>query len=244
MANGTPITSDNIDKPMMQKPVRPRDAASLIVVDSSGPEPRVLMGKRLARASFIPSAYVFPGGALDRADFGIEPVSRLAPHHIEQLGGPFGPARAHGLANAALRETYEETGLMCGFRIPAVPARANGSSSLWAQARQTAVRPDHSCLSLLGRAITPTASPKRFHARFFVISRRDASGTIGGSGELTDIDFYPLGEALKLPIIDVTEFMLNELANRLQNTRYPEPAGRGPVAMMTYRGQKPLIKYL
>lgn len=53
--------------------VKPRDAASLILLDETGTEPRVLMGKRHSKVSFVPDAYVFPGGKLDANDAHIEP---------------------------------------------------------------------------------------------------------------------------------------------------------------------------
>ena len=49
-------------------PVRPRDAASLLIYRHTGSEIQVLMGKRRPGARFLPDVYVFPGGALDAAD--------------------------------------------------------------------------------------------------------------------------------------------------------------------------------
>ena len=48
--------------------LRPRDAATLIIVDASGKKPKVLMGRRHERHSFMPGKFVFPGGRVDPAD--------------------------------------------------------------------------------------------------------------------------------------------------------------------------------
>ena len=71
--------------------------------------------------------------------------------------------------------------------------------------------PDLAKLSYLGRAITPTFSPIRFHARFFMADAKDLIGKINTTSELVVIKWIPLKTATKLPMADVTEFMINEL---------------------------------
>jgi 8-oxo-dGTP pyrophosphatase MutT (NUDIX family) len=48
--------------------VEAKDAATLIVIDRSGPEPKVLLGKRHSSHVFMPGKFVFPGGRVDAAD--------------------------------------------------------------------------------------------------------------------------------------------------------------------------------
>ncbi|MCB1550196.1 MAG: NUDIX hydrolase, partial [Hyphomicrobiaceae bacterium] len=56
-------------KPASAKPLlKPRDAATLIIVDSSSSEPRILFGKRRLDQKFMPGKYVFPGGRVDTCD--------------------------------------------------------------------------------------------------------------------------------------------------------------------------------
>ena len=141
------------------------------------------MGKRPRKSSFAPDVFVFPGGALDRADFDARPTAPLAADCVARTGAS--PRLATALAMAALRETHEETGLI--------------------------VPPDLSRLRLAGRAITPTMSPIRFHARFFIADAALAQGDHAETPELSDLDYRPVEEALKLPIIDVTEAMLMRL---------------------------------
>ncbi|HRK71679.1 MAG TPA: hypothetical protein PLA85_08830, partial [Micropepsaceae bacterium] len=73
--------------------------------------------------------------------------------------------------------------------------------------------------------------PKRFHARFFVADGACASGALAGSGELIELDWYPIEAALRLPIIDVTEFMLRRVADEIHAKHAP---------LFSYRRGKPL----
>ncbi|PKQ09013.1 MAG: DNA mismatch repair protein MutT, partial [Alphaproteobacteria bacterium HGW-Alphaproteobacteria-12] len=51
-----------VAEPPVGRAIRPRDAASLVLIDRTSTEPRVLMGRRHARMKFVPDAFVFPGG--------------------------------------------------------------------------------------------------------------------------------------------------------------------------------------
>ncbi len=60
-----------------RNPVRPRDAASLILTRGVGPYCAVLMGRRAARHAFLPGAYVFPGGRVDAGDARMRSATHL-----------------------------------------------------------------------------------------------------------------------------------------------------------------------
>src|ERR1700759_1841394 len=89
---------------------RPRDAATLILVDRSGPIPKVLVGKRHDKVVFMPGKFVFPGGRVDKADNRV-PVESPIPKKLEatlQKGSPkINAARARSLAVPAIREACE-----------------------------------------------------------------------------------------------------------------------------------------
>jgi 8-oxo-dGTP pyrophosphatase MutT (NUDIX family) len=188
------------------KPARPRNAASLILV-RHGPKGReVLMGKRPRRSSFAPDVFVFPGGKVDPADYAAEPIRPLDMECVRRTGAS--PRLAKALAAAALRETREETGLV----LP----------------------DDHSALALVARAITPTNSPIRFHARFFIADADQAEGDHADSHELTELAFRPLEETRKLALMDVTEAMLEILATDERPTPF----------LFTYRYGRPWRKPL
>ena len=105
--------------------LRPRDAATLIIVDQSSGEPRVLLGRRRIDMAFMPGRYVFPGGRVDPADRHVAVEQDLEPGDLKKLlvamKGTASEARARALALAAVRETFEEAGLLIG-----APLRASG----------------------------------------------------------------------------------------------------------------------
>lgn len=211
-------------------PVRPRHAASLVLVRGSGTQMEVLMGRRHSRHAFIPDAFVFPGGKLDPNDKHVRPADDLSPGYLNAAID----AETRALAMAAVRETFEETGLL--LTRPGDPGPA--ATGTWKTMREMGVAPDLSRLHLLARAITPAESPIRFHARFFAVEDAKLSGTLEGSGELLDLGWYPVGEALKLPVIDVTEFVLTEIRKRAADGRL-----HGPVAFWRYRSGRPMLSY-
>ena len=190
------------------RPVRPRHAASLVLVRRSAAGAEVLMGRRPPKAVF-PEAYVFPGGRLDPSDASVVPSTQLDPAVLEELRvhGACTAQLARALANAAIRETFEETGLL--LAAPGDPGVPHGP---WATFKAQGIAPAHDRLRFLGRAITPASAPVRFHARFFVADGEHLAGAIVGNGELSSIGWYPLDKARQLPAIDVTQFVLAEIA--------------------------------
>ena len=133
-------------------------------------KPRVLMGKRHADHAFMPNKFVFPGGRLDPADCRIEPIGDLDPavrdKLLARMRGPATPTRARGLAMAAVRETFEEVGIIIG-RAAGEP-RPSSRSPAWRAFLDTGHRPDLSGMRLFARAITPPGRPRRFDTRFFI----------------------------------------------------------------------------
>jgi len=205
-----PITLMPPDGPP-EKAARPKDAASLIPYRRSpSGKIEVLMGRRHTRHSFVPDFYVFPGGRVDRADGRAVAATPLRPDVTARLARScrHNNARAVAVALSAVRETYEETGLMIGAPINNPPASI---SEEWTHVYQTGLGPDLAALDYVARARTPTYSPIRFDARFFMADATDAYGELGGTGELEDMAWRSFDESLKLPLVDVTEFLLGEL---------------------------------
>ena len=216
---------------MPSLPVRPRHAASLVLVRRSNGVTHILMGRRPAKAVF-PEAYVFPGGRVDKSDADIAPSAPMAPEALQQLRirGGCTPALARALATTAIRETFEETGLLL-----AAPGDTGRRDGVWQHFAMLGLAPAHDRLRFLGRAITPTAAPVRFHARFFLAEGDDIGGKLRGNGELSALDWYPLEEAQRLPAIDVTHFILKELAAAERGETRDAPFFR-------YRRNKPVAK--
>ncbi len=94
--------------------LRPKDAAALILVRRKGDALRVLMGERSARHTFLPGRFVFPGGRLDIADQRLLVDTDLRPEVRVKVAAGTTTSRARGLALAAVRETFEETGILIG----------------------------------------------------------------------------------------------------------------------------------
>lgn len=213
-------------EPQRVRPVRPAHAASLVLIRGQGEGREVLMGRRPPKSAFIPDAFVFPGGRLDTTDARVEPSTPLCDGTLTSLlsHGGCSATLARALATTAIRETYEETGLVLGTPC----ARGFGDAR---------IAPHHGALAFLGRAITPAVSPIRFHARFFQADASHASGRLGGSGELLDLAWYPLAEAANLPAIDVTKFILS-LIERQGTSAAPLPP------FFRYRRNKPLSQVI
>lgn len=192
---------------MNPNPVKPRNAASLVLTRHINGALHVLMGRRPARAVF-PEAFVFPGGRFDLADARITPSAPLPEKTLQDLCSKGGctPTLAQGLATTAIRETFEETGLFL-----ASTGHPGASEGTWADFVRNGVAPAHNHLSFLGRAITPVSAPVRFHARFFLADGEHLTGTLTGNGELLSLDWYPLAAAKEFPAVDVTKFVLAEL---------------------------------
>lgn len=202
---------------------RPRDAASLVLVRGSGDEVEVLMGRREPRSRFLPSVYVFPGGGLDRADWHASVHSELRPAVARRLAAHTPADRARALAVAAVRETDEETGVAVGERRP------------------NDFHPDLGRLEYLGRAITPTTSAIRYHARFFLARLADEPARPRSNGELLDLAWIPLGRARELPMINVTTTML-ELASQHCAVAKGSPR-RPPSVFIHFRGEATRMKH-
>jgi 8-oxo-dGTP pyrophosphatase MutT (NUDIX family) len=200
-----------------QKTLRPRDAATLIVIDQSSGEPRVLLGRRRADMVFMPGRYVFPGGRVDLADRHIAVEDDLAAGNIERLmvamrGNP-SAGRARALALAAVRETFEEAGLVIG--APA-PAAAAPKSPAWQQFFALGFRPALSQLTFFARAITPPGRPRRFDTRFFCVPASAVVHKIAiSNGELSDLEWHSIAQARTLELPNITRVVLEDLGERL-----------------------------
>lgn len=201
-----------------------RDAATIVVVRRDGEHARVLMGMRGAKAAFMPSKYVFPGGAVDPEDAHTPLARPLEPRHRSRLvadGASDGPA-PDTLAAAALRELAEETGLIVGQ-----PGACD-----WPGYATRGLRPDAAGLIYAFRAITPAGRPRRFDARFFLLDAAtlscDPDDFSDACDELSHLHWVALEAAQALDLPFITEVVLAELAQLLQglpaDAPLPSPA--------------------
>jgi len=199
--------------------VKPRDAATLILVDRSGPAPKVLLGKRHAGLKFMAGKFVFPGGRMEPGDRNMPVASTLDPYAEARLMRAVqrpSAQKARGLALAAIRETFEETGLLLGKRAEAVPAVPEGPWQAFAEAK---VLPDLAALHFIVRAITPPRRPRRFDARFFAADATSIAhkvdGKVGPDSELVELVWMPISQAKTLDMPTITQVALDELEARV-----------------------------
>lgn len=190
--------------------LRPKDAATLILLDRHSGPMRVLMGKRGAGHAFMPNLYVFPGGRRDRGDHALPYCRDLHPDVLSRLVGrrsdPAAFRRARGLALAAIRELREETSLVIG--------RPGG------QGRVTD-RPDADlgCLRLVARAITPPGHVRRFDTRFFLAFADEAGITpdqIRDSDELGDLQWLDIERISSLNMPQITRTILDDVKQQME----------------------------
>lgn len=199
-----------------------RDAATVIVLRDRHTRPSVLMGQRGADAAFMPSKFVFPGGAVDTVD------------HIVPLARPLDPLCAarlaedsqiapHPLAAAAIRELWEETGQQIGQPGLWPDAAPQG----WRGFAATGRLPDAAPLRFVFRAVTPQGRPRRFDARFFLVDAAalasDPDDFTRAEAELSHLHWVPLSQARALDLPFITQVVLAEIAAGLQRGDAPGP---------------------
>jgi 8-oxo-dGTP pyrophosphatase MutT (NUDIX family) len=196
--------------------IAPRDAATLILLDRSGPSPKVLMGKRHHGHVFMPGKFVFPGGGVDPRDRLMTASAPLDPRAeaklMRNVRRPT-PSKARALALAAIRETFEETGLFVGQKRDRPPVAPDGPWQAFAEAN---IHPDLSTIHFVARAITPPRRARRYDARFFTA---DASaiahrieGKVGSDTELVELVWVPLdGIKERIELLAISEIVLGDL---------------------------------
>ena len=146
---------------------RPKDAATLILVDRTGSIPKVLVGRRHDKVVFQPGKFVFPGGRVDKTDNRVAvaaPIPKALEENLLKGAPKITASRARALAIAAIREACEETGLCLGRKSNGKAPTLEGP---WEPFTDAGLLPDPSGLFLIARAITPPGRVRRFDTRFF-----------------------------------------------------------------------------
>ena len=168
------------------------------------------MGQRGSKAAFMPNKFVFPGGAVDTADGAIRLAQPLTDRcHANLQQDSTGPA-PETLAVAAIRELWEETGLMLGA-LEAWP----DAPEAWADFAKAGFRPSAANMYFFFRAITPPGASRRFDARFFLVNADQLSGDLddfsNASDELSHLQWVCLDEVRSLNLPFITSVVLGEL---------------------------------
>jgi 8-oxo-dGTP pyrophosphatase MutT (NUDIX family) len=180
-------------------PVRPRDAASLILLRGESDKLEVLVGRRSMSAKFMPGVYVFPGGAID-------PPDRIA-WSVESRAEAL-PQRLVRAARAAIRETWEEVGVLVGTPSATPLASKPVKVPIERAYRERGLTAAIDRLLYVGRAITPPHSFRRFNTRFFLGDGGLVFGEPAASPELEDAGWRRIDQQMLDGFRDVTRFML------------------------------------
>ena len=200
--------------------MRPKDAATLIIVRRDSGKPQVLMGKRHGGHNFMPNLWVFPGGRIDRADFRAPYATDLKPEVAALFETHLKGARGRALALAAVRETFEEAGLLLAKPAPQRPA-----AGPWREFLTQGALPDLEALDVVARAITPPMVAKRFDT-WFLMAEADRLMSLerqADCGELEEIAWMGFEEALELQLPAITRTVIKEAVQRLENPNRPRP---------------------
>jgi 8-oxo-dGTP pyrophosphatase MutT (NUDIX family) len=200
--------------------LRPKPAATLIILDHAGEYSKVLMGRRHHGHKFMPGKFVFPGGRVDPADREIAVTHALHPiveAKLTKRRVKASPALPRALALAAVRETFEETGLVLGKKSDkAAHAHPPGP---WSDYAAHGLTPNLAAFHFITRAITPPGRPRRFDTTFFAVDAKEIAArvedVIQPESELVELVWLPLEEAQNLDLPHITGVVLKELKTRI-----------------------------
>ena len=189
---------------------RPRDAASIMVLDRSQGSVRVLMGRRNKAHVFMPDLHVFPGGRRDATDHRLPWCGDVHPTVLDCLHAAYGQrateSRLRAIVLAALRELHEEASIAIGTK--------DGGNTL------LPFLPDLTNLRYMARAITPPGHPRRFDTHFFAVFTDEVGvepTDIRDSRELEDLKWIDVNDVSAVNMPDITEIILGDLRASLQS---------------------------
>jgi len=206
--------AENVQHPPAM-PAAPRPAATILLMRDGGTGLEVLLMRRGRTAGFVPGAYVFPGGRVDRSD--------AEPHVVEHLDGldadaaarrlelPDGDPPALAYYLAALREAFEETGILVarqadGTDPPTAATDAavdalrddlmEGRVSFADALDRIGCRLDGGAVEYMAHWITPEVEPRRYDTRFFAAKVPGHAEAVADAREMTDAVWLPPSRAL------------------------------------------------
>lgn len=235
---------------MQRRPSSPRDAATVLLLRPahSGAAPfEVFMVRRHGKSRFMGGMYVFPGGKRDEGDSTPEVRAccrGLTATEAAAVLGDLEPERALGHFVAALRETFEEAGVLLTHDGPWDDAEAVGAARLALHHGETTIASlatrygwtlDLSQLRYLDHWITPEIEPRRFSARFFMAAvpagqeaRHDALETTDGVWIAPSMALDQYYER-KLDMVPPTIKVLQDIAERASIDEALAACPHGPI---------------
>jgi len=220
-----------------EEPAVARPAATILMLRDGPAGLETLMLRRTRSAGFVPGAYVFAGGRVDLADAETEAVQRLrglspdaAAERLQMGPDALPPAAAYYVA--ALREAFEETGLLVGVESSGGPARSAGEDPAVARVRDRLladeitfgqaldvleVTVEATAIEYVAHWITPVQEPRRYDTRFFAAVVERERKELLNPAEMTHALWLTPREALerhaggRLPMVFPTIRTLEDL---------------------------------
>lgn len=199
-----------------------RNAATVILVRDRKTSPKILMGQRGAKAAFMPNKFVFPGGAVDADDANVPLAHDLNSVCKARLIEQSEPSLANALITAAIREVWEETGIILGEKSDwpgPVPTE-------WQSFSDAGYLPSAKGFSLVFRAITPPGRPRRFDARFFMVdagfSKTDLDDFGNACDELSHLQWIALKDIQDFDLPFITQVVMAEVAALIKSGNPPQ----------------------
>ena len=223
------------------KSVKPRDASSIIIYRENNNRYYVLMGKRPSKSKFMPNIYVFPGGAVDKIDYQVKNIFDTPVNVNKNIIKSRSDNHTKAIMLAGIRETAEECNLYLAKKKIISEKKNIMLNNSWDKFIKKSLAPSFDNLKYFARAITPTFLKIRFHARFFICNYANFTGKVKSNGELDDLGWFEIEKAKLLPIVDVTEFLIDRLINLYDNNKSFEKINSHP--MFTRKNNKKWVKW-
>ncbi len=230
------VTSEPVAK--ASKAVKLRPAASMVLLDRRGSEPKVLLGRRNDALAFLPGKYVFPGGGLETDDLSMPAAGALHESSRKRLllRRPLRGPTPEAFALTAIRETFEETGLLLGMKLQT--ASTTQVPAGWRDFAAYGFAPNLTPLHFIARAVTPTWLARRYDTSFFLLDVSEIAhrieGCVAPEAELVELAWLTLAEARQRDIISITDMILADLEIRIA----ADFAGNMPVPFFYMRSQR------
>ena len=239
-SNLPPGFAERVGRDELPDVAQAKPAATVLLLRDGATGLEVLLMKRHRQAGFVPGAYVFPGGRVDPGD--ADPL-------LLASAGPLPPSPDPSYRAAAVREAFEETGILLARDPGGEWAPDAGADSVLASWRArllsdsctlhdllavTALVPELAALVHFAHWITPEAEPRRYDTRFFLAAVPEGRDVSADPREMSDAVWLTPAAALArfeaggLPMVFPTVHALRRLAE------VPTVAG----ALERFRGEE------
>ncbi|MBL4595543.1 MAG: NUDIX hydrolase [Robiginitomaculum sp.] len=213
--------TDPADSKRQGRATRPKLSATLILLREENSVLQFLMGKRTSAHRFMPNKFVFPGGGVDRQDARAPLATPIGSDVLEVMAAHIPAQRACAVACAAIRETYEETGL----KLAQATGEAQSAPAEYQAFTDNHLGLDLGALSVLARAITPPYHPKRFDTWFFTAKADtliDDPADLA-SGELEQLQWVSCAQVADMDLPLITRAVLQDLQIQAKDPTAAKP---------------------